>query len=163
MSDLNDAREAYLALRESTTSVQLATLGADQSPEASYAPCVWSEGNCYLYLSGLSSHCRNLLNNPKISLLLVDDAVRTANPFARVRASLQGSARVINRDTSEFAGLMQIFHQRFGKVMALIEPLPDFRLFQVHASSGSFIRGFGQAYALSGNALDQLQAVDPRK
>jgi putative heme iron utilization protein len=163
LSDLNDAREAYLALRESTTSVQLATLGADQSPEASYAPCVWSEGKCYLYLSGLSSHCRNLLNNPKISLLLVDDTVSTVNPFARVRASLHGRARVINRDDSEFAGLMRIFHHRFGKVMALIEPLPDFRLFQVHADSGSFIRGFGQAYALSGDELDELQAVDPRR
>ncbi len=163
MTDSNDAREAYLALRESTTSVQLATLGADQTPEASYAPCVWVKGDCFLYLTGLSSHCVNLLHNPKISLLLLDDAARSASPFARVRARLQGNAAVINRDDSEFAQLMRIFHQRFGKVMEIIEPLPDFRLFQVRASSGRFIRGFGQAYALSGSGLDQLVPIDPRK
>lgn len=163
MNDINDAREAYLALRESTTSVQLATLGANHSPEASYAPCVWSEGDCYLYLSGLSSHCGNLLKNPQISLLLLDDATSTVNPFARVRASLQGSVQVIDREGSEFASLMRIFHRRFGKVMELIEPLPDFILFQVRVNSGSFIRGFGQAYALTGAGLDQLQVVDPSK
>lgn len=162
MTDSNDAREAYLALRESTTSVQLATLGANQTPEASYAPCVWYQGDCFLYLSGLSSHCVNLLHNPKISLLLLDDAARVANPFARVRASLQGSAGVIDRDDSEFTRVMRVFHQRFGKVMEIIEPLPDFRLFQVAASSGSFIRGFGQAYTLSGSELDQLVPVGPR-
>lgn len=160
MTDLVNARKAYLALRESTSSVQLATLDEKRLPESSYAPCVWIQGACYLYLSGLSSHCVNLLRDPSIGLLLVDSAV--ANPFARVRASLQGKAEVISRDNPDFDRLMQVFHQRFGKVMDLIEPLPDFRLFQVHASSGSFVRGFGKAYSLSGDGLDQLLPVDPR-
>lgn len=162
MTNFNDARDDYLALRESTTSVQLATLDEDLGPEASYAPCVWLEGDCYLFLSGLSSHCGNLMRNPRIGLLLVD-AAAAPNPFACKRASLQGCASVINRDDAVFARVMETFHDRFGKVMQVIEPLPDFRLFRVQAKSGSFIRGFGQAYALNGPELDRLVPVDPRK
>lgn len=163
MTELDDPREDYLALLESAVSVQLATLTCDKNPEASYAPCVWFDGDCYLYLSGLSSHSANLEGNPKVGLLLIDEAAKSPNAFARKRASLQGTAQIIKRDDAVFTRVMRMFHERFGKVMQIIEPLPDFRLFRVVATSGSFIRGFGQAYELSGAGLDQLVPVDPRK
>lgn len=163
MTNSNDVREDYLALRESATSVQLATLASNNNPEASYAPCVWFEGDCYLFLSGLSSHSANLERNSRISLLLIEEATNAPNAFARKRASLHGTAQVIKRDDAAFANVMQVFHQQFGKVMQVIEPLPDFRLFRVDATSGSFIRGFGQAYELGGSRVDQLVPVDPRK
>ena len=163
MSDSNDAREDYLALRDSVLSLQLATVTTDGKPEASYAPCVWVEGNFYLFLSRLSSHTANLAQNPSISLLLIEDAAAVSNYFARKRASLHGKARAVAREDKAFATIMQAFHRRFGKVMEIIEPLPDFYLFRVEAESGSFIRGFGQAYELSGAGLDQLTPVDPRK
>lgn len=162
MTESDEPRKDYLALRESTTSVQLATVNQDSRPEASYAPCVWLDNNCYLFLSGLSSHTGNLVNNPRISLLIVDDAAAAPNAFARKRASLHGIARIVARDDVAFAVVLQRFHQRFGKVMEIIEPLPDFLLFRVDLESGSFIRGFGQAYELSGLGLDRLTPVDPR-
>lgn len=161
MSQAEDARQDYQALRQSTTSVQLATINPEHRPEASYAPCVWYQDDCFLFLSGLSSHSDNLLNNPNISLLLLDQG-ESANAFARKRASLHGSARVITRDDAIFAPVMREFHRSFGKVMQLIEPLPDFRLFRVTLEAGSFIRGFGQAYALEGDKLERLAPIDPR-
>jgi len=163
LTNSNDAREDFLALRESITSVQLATLTSNNHPEASYAPCAWFDGDCYLYLSGLSSHSANLERNSRISLLLIEEAANAPNAFARKRASLHGTAQIVKNDDVAFANVMQVFHQRFGKVMQVIEPLPDFRLFRVDATSGSFIRGFGQAYELSGSRLDRLVPVDPRK
>jgi putative heme iron utilization protein len=159
----DDPREDYLALRESAVSVQLATLTLDKSPEASYAPCVWLDGDCYLFLSGLSSHSANLEANPEISLLLLDEAAKAPNAFARKRASLRGRAQFIKREDELFGSVMTAFNARFGKIMQIIEPLPDFRLFRVVVTSGSFIRGFGQAYELDGAGLDQLLPVDPRK
>lgn len=161
MSDLDQACEEYLQLRERCRSVQLATINHDTRPEASYAPCVWFESDCYLFLSGLSSHTGNLLRRPEISLLLLDDAA--ANPFARKRASLHGRAEVIERDDALFARIMQEFHRSFGKVMQLLEPLPDFRLFRVDTTSGSFVRGFGQAFDIVGPEMKQLRPVDPRQ
>ena len=162
MSELDDACAEYLQLRERCRSVQLATINGEARPEASYAPCVWHESACYLFLSGLSSHTGNLLRHPEISLLLLDDAAG-ANPFARKRASLHGAAEVVDRDDALFAGIMQEFHKSFGKVMQLLEPLPDFRLFRVKPASGSFVRGFGQAFEIIGADMDQLRHVDPRR
>jgi putative heme iron utilization protein len=45
--------------------------------------------------------------------------------------------------------------------MEMIEPLPDFQLFCVRANTGRFIRGFGQAYELEGEKLEQLTHVGP--
>lgn len=161
MSQDEDARLEYRALREASSSVQLATISPDNHPEASYAPCVWYEGDCYLFLSALSSHSANLLGNPKISLLLLEQDA-PPNAFARKRASLQGSARAVQRDDAVFARVMPLFHESFGKVMQLIEPLQDFRLFRVSLEKGSFVRGFGQAYQLDGAGLERLLPLDPR-
>jgi putative heme iron utilization protein len=163
LNDSDDARQEFLALRATAGSALLATLAQNSTPAASYAPCVWFEGDCYLYLSQLASHTGNLLRNSKISLLLIESEARTANPFARRRISLHGSVQAIARDDQCFVTVLAEFRQQFGKVMDVIEPLPDFRLFRVVAESGRFIRGFGQAYELTGNKLDQLRHVDPRR
>lgn len=149
-------------LRDTACSAQLATLTEDELPEASYAPCVWYSGDCYLYLSELSSHTGNLVRNPRIGLMLIEDATEASNPFARKRASLKGEALIIARDNDLFSPVMAEFHRRFGNVMKVIEPLPDFRLFRVKVNAGSFVRGFGQAFKLIGDKLDQLVPIDPR-
>ncbi len=163
MSELDDACAEFLQLRNRCRSVQLATINGEARPEASYAPCVWHESDCYLFLSGLSSHTGNLLRQPEISLLLLDETATGANLFARKRASLHGVAEVIERDDALFARIMQEFHRSFGKVMQLLEPLPDFRLFRIKTTSGSFVRGFGQAFEIAGAEMNQLRQVDPRK
>jgi hypothetical protein len=55
------------------------------------------------------------------------------------------------------------FHHRFGKVMAMIEPLADFHLFRLQLQTGRFVRGFGQAYDLSGEHLQDLQHIGPNQ
>ena len=162
MSDSEDARLDYQALRRAVNSVQLATINPDNLPEASYAPCAWLDDDCFLFLSALSSQTGNLQHNPRISLLLLDPG-EAANAFARKRASLHGSVRIVDRDDAIFTRAMQEFHRSFGKVMQIIEPLPDFVLFRVSLEAGSFVRGFGQAYRLHGEGLKELSPLDPRK
>ena len=164
MSELEDARAEFLQLRDGCRSTQLATVNGEACPEASYAPCIFHDRHFYLFLSGLSSHTGNLLRDPRIGLLLLDDtAPEKANLFARKRASLAGSAEVIARQEPLFETVMGEFHRNFGKVMQLLEPLPDFQLFRIGIDSGSYVRGFGQAYEICGSEMDQLKHVDPRK
>ncbi len=85
---MDEMRAAYLQLREQSRSVQLATVNADSAPEASYAPCVWIESDCYLFLSGLSSHTGNLLRQPDISLLLLDNLGETLQAGAHARVGV---------------------------------------------------------------------------
>ena len=163
MNDSDSARQDFLALRDNASSAQLATLAKDTIPEASYAPCILYAGDYYLFLSQLASHTANLLRNPELGLMLIEDEFEAANAFARRRISLQGRAEPVERDSDIFKSVLSQFHQRFGKVMMIIEPLPDFQLFCVRVTSGRFVRGFGQAYDLTGERLDHLHLADPRR
>jgi hypothetical protein len=155
-------RQEFQALRESLKTVQLATIGIDGNPEASYAPYVWIERYYYLYLSELARHTRNLIANPAISLLLIEAEEKSNNLFARQRIILQAKVIRIDRATDQFQLVMAEFKSRFGGFMDAIEPLQDFHLFQIKPQSGRFIRGFAQAYDLVGPQLDELKHIDTR-
>lgn len=160
MNDLVSAQREFLALRDQSSSAMLATVTQGQNPAASYAPLVWLDGHCYLFLSELALHTRNLKRCSSISLVLIEAEGEAANPFSRRRISLDGSVLVVARDDSLFDRVLAEFHRRFGKVMTIIEPLPDFSLFRVCLQAGRFVRGFGQAYDLSGEDLDELVHID---
>jgi heme oxygenase (biliverdin-IX-beta and delta-forming) len=163
LSDTDSAHRDYLALRDQVNSAQLATLTRDANPEASYAPCVWFEGDCFVFLSELASHTQNLKFEPSISLLLIEAETAAGNAFARKRISLFGRAQIVARADDIYKTVINDFYHRFGEVMKLIEPLPDFHLFRIRVQRGRFIRGFGQAYELAGDRLEQLIRIDPGK
>ena len=163
MDDLNSVQQEYLALREQCNGALLATLENDQTPSASYAPLVWLDGQSYLFLSDLAGHTRNLKRCPSLSLMLIEGEDSSANAFARRRITLQGEARMVEREDPSFAPVLAEFHRRFGQVMSLLESLPDFHLFCLQLQRGRYIRGFGQAYELSGKGLTQLAHVNPGK
>jgi putative heme iron utilization protein len=163
MDDLDSLREEYLALRESCEGALLATLEGEWMPAASYAPLAWLDGQAYLFLSELAAHTKNLKRCPSISLLLLEEADRGGNAFVRRRISLRAEARLLARDDARFGAALDEFKRRFGDVVDLLESLPDFQMFALRLLGGRYIRGFGQAYDLSGEGLDWLQHVHPGK
>jgi putative heme iron utilization protein len=161
LNDSEEVRQDYLSLRDTISSLQIATLGSEQMPEASYAPFVWHDNACYLFLSDLAKHTRNLKLNPSISVMMIEDEAKSRNKFARRRIVLQGSVQMIDREQDLFETVLIEFRARFGEVMKLLEPLQDFHLFQITPGSGRFIRGFGQAYAIAGEDFDELVHINP--
>lgn len=163
MDDLDKLRGEYRALLERCEGALLATLEADRTPAASYAPLAWVDERAYLFLSDLAAHTQNLKRCPAISLLLVDDSGHGGNAFARRRITLQGEARPVARDDRRFRPVLDQFRRQFGEVVELLESLPDFHLFELQLRSGRYIRGFGQAFELTGERLDRLEHIQPGK
>jgi len=161
VDELDSARREYRALRDSSKAALLATLAQEQMPCASYAPLVWVDDSCYVYLSDLASHTRNLKRCPSLSLLLMEDEDRVANAFARRRITFEATVVIVEREDPLFARVLAEFRHCFGKVMDMIEPLPDFHLFRLQLKAGRFVRGFGQAYELTGDHLNDLTHVGP--
>ena len=156
-----EVQAEYLALRDSLKTVHIATQSTDGFPESSYAPYLWFEQSCYLYLSDLAKHTINLKLNPNIGLLFIESEESSRNLFARRRIILQGEVINIDRKNQLFPQIMSRFRQRFGDFMDVIEPLQDFHLFQVNPKSGRFIRGFAQAFELCGEGLSEVRHVNP--
>ena len=152
-------QEEFQELHESLKTLQLATLDAEGQPQASYAPYVWLEQKYYLFLSELAKHTVNLIANGSVGLLLIESEEAARNLFARRRIILQGQAQKIERDSVLFVEVITEFKNKFGGIIDVIEPLQDFHLIQINPVSGRFVRGFAEAFELSGPGLNQIQHI----
>ncbi len=159
--DPKQIQQEFLSLRDSLKTVHIATQSVDGFPESSYAPYLWFEQSCYLYLSDLARHTINLKLNPNIGLLFIESEENSQNLFARRRIILKGDVLKIDRGNKLFEQIMTRFRQRFGSFIDVIKPLQDFHLFQVNPRTGRFIQGFAQAYELSGEGLSEIRHINP--
>jgi putative heme iron utilization protein len=158
---LTEARKRCGELRGRAKSLIMATVGVNTQPRASYAPFVYNSAAFHVYLSRLSEHTQELITNPVVSILLIADEADTTQIFARMRLSYLCEAETIDRGEPGYDPTLNHFKRRFGNVMDLLQSLPDFVLFRLTPISGRFVSGFGQAYDLVGNQLDDLLAVGP--
>jgi putative heme iron utilization protein len=139
--------------------VHLATIDNNNQPEASYTPYVEFESAYYLFISNLAKHTINLQKNASISLLFIEDEANCRNQYSRKRAILQGKGAIIQRDSDHYQLVIAQFRDRFGSFIDVIEPLKDFNLFKINAHKGRYIRGFAQAFELTGDGLNQIKHI----
>jgi hypothetical protein len=134
-------------------SLQLATLGEDDTPYASYAPFA-TDGQClYVLLSDIAVHGLNLLHRPRASVLLIEDEATAQDNYARVRINYQILARQIPVTSPEGKDALALLEQRFGERPQRLAELEDFRLFRLAPVLGRYVKGFGRAYTLAGGSL----------
>ena len=136
--------------------IQISTLNDQQKPNVSYAPFV-QVGECfYILISQLARHTQNLQSTPHASVMLIDDENEASNVFARRRLTYAAEAKAVTRDSTIWQAALNRFEQRFGKFIRELESFKDFHLFELNLKEGLYVKGFGQAYSLSGNTLADL-------
>lgn len=151
---------SFNELLDSAQSLMLATVDGQGIPESSTTPFIRSEtGSYYIYVSQLARHTRNLMENQRASIMLVEDESCCRQFFARKR--IQYQCQVETGDDTNREEILVAFARRYGKVMELLSTLPDFQLIRLKPLKGQFVQGFGQAYALGGEGLNQLSLIGP--
>jgi len=158
MTDLTPY-EACTELQSRLQSVQLATLGENNEPHCGYTPYLQDGKDLIVFISQLAVHTRDLLANPSVGTMIIDDEKDAKNLFARCRVRYQCQAVVIERDDQQYTSLLDQYQDRHGKVVSLIRQLPDFVLFRLVPSSGMFVIGFGEAYRIEGDNMDKFVHV----
>lgn len=157
MSDKIPPEQVLSELRAQMQSVLLSTLGADGNPHSGYTPFVFDGLDIVVFVSQLSLHTRDLLNNGRVSTMLIADEKESSQIFARTRVSYQCQASVVPPDDDHYGPLLDSMESRHGKMIGLLRQLPDFVLFRLRPETGQFVMGFGQAFRLSGDALDEFE------
>ena len=161
VADPKDPAPVLATLRASCRSVQLATLDAEGQPHCGYAPFVFDEeagdGALVVFTSQLSRHTRDLLETRRAGVMLIEDESASTEIFARTRVSYDCQVEVVAPDADRHASLLDALQSSHGKMIGLLKTLPDFVLFRLVPRSGQFVMGFGQAYHLTGPALDQFE------
>ncbi len=138
---------------------------ADESGQAdlSYAPHVLSPaGRFYVFLSDLARHTQLLRRSGSASVLLIEPEEQAQEIFARKRISFQCRAEQVDRGCEEWEQGLTELEQKFGEIVQLLKGLGDFHLFRLTPNTGLFVKGFGQAYTITGEQLDQLAHINPR-
>ncbi|MCU8200443.1 heme utilization protein HutZ [Vibrio vulnificus] len=139
--------------RQERQTLQLATVDADGRPNVSYAPFVQNQEGYFVLISKIARHARNLLENPQVSLMMIEDEEGAKQLFARKRLTFDAVASVIERDTQLWHQVITQMEERFGEIVSGLSQLEDFVLFNLKAERGLFVKGFGQAYQVSGDDL----------
>lgn len=151
---LEELQQEAIAFRREFDAVMLATVSADGMPDASYAPCFLDgEGRCHILISQLARHTKNLVSRPIASLMWIEDNESSRNPFARRRLVLECQASTIERGSRDWTRRLKQMEAHLGNTVQLLADLPDFALFRFDAVEGNYVRGFAQAYPVTGNDL----------
>lgn len=157
MSKEQDPAQLLAQLKTDVRSVILSTVGGSGEPHIGYTPFVLDGKDLIIFVSQLALHTRDLLADPRLSVMLISDEGKSSQIFARTRVSYQCNARAIAREDEAFGPLMDKLHDRHGKMMELLRQLPDFVLFRLVPYHGQFVMGFGQAFRLTGANLDRFE------
>ncbi|CAH0530195.1 heme utilization protein HutZ [Vibrio hippocampi] len=139
--------------RQQKKTIQLATVDENGRPNVSYAPFVQNQQGYFVLISQIARHARNLLANPNVSLMLIEDEADSKQLFARKRLTFDATASVVERDSEQWTQVVGQMQERFGEIIDGLSQLEDFVLFNLKAEQGLFVKGFGQAYQVSGDDL----------
>ncbi|MGE9292286.1 MAG: HugZ family protein [Puniceicoccales bacterium] len=159
-SDLDKIQDHYEQLLGSFQSVQLATVDAQSAPTASYSPAVLDdERNFYIYVSEIAGHTDNLLDNRKVSFMVIEDESTAGQLFARKRIFFKAQAVEVERGSPAWEDILWRFDEKFGRLVEHLKGMVDFHLFRLKPEDGRFVLGFGRAYSISAD-LSQVEYLN---
>ncbi|HYA29952.1 MAG TPA: pyridoxamine 5'-phosphate oxidase family protein [Acidobacteriota bacterium] len=143
--------EFAFVLHQLVHSRSVAALGTlhGGKPFVSMVPFAVADGALVIHISRLASHTRDVLKNPEVSLLVAESETPERMPHMLARVTLQGRARLLERDARKYAAARSAYAERFPDASSLFE-FSDFKLFLVRPLSARVVAGFGQAVTISG-------------
>ena len=160
---LEDVLVECHGFRTSFTTLVMATVNNDARPEASYAPYVEdADGAFYVFISELSQHTSNLREKPTASVLFIEDEAQASHLFSRRRLTLSCECMHVPRSDQRWSGILDHFKQRFGELIDVLRGLEDFHLFRLKPQTGTYVRGFAQAYELTGPDLQAIRHINDK-
>ncbi|MFD2178140.1 heme utilization protein HutZ [Veronia pacifica] len=141
------------AFRDERKTLQLGTVDKDGKPHTSYAPFAFSKRGYYILVSDLAQHGLNLKVSPDVSIMMIEDETEARSIFVRRRLSFDTIAEPVHRDSDNWEEGIAVMSERLGEMIDNLSQLTDFNLYRLNPMNGRYVKGFGQAYDVSGEDL----------
>lgn len=147
-------------LLEGYQSVVLGTQGSNGYPFSSYAPFYYDGEQVYIFLSNIATHAKNIQAIPQASAFFIEDENTCKNIFARKRISLQCDVTSVSREEETFFNtVMAHFQSKFdADMVTMLIGMKDFNLYALKPIYGEATFGFGEAYNIGGEKMNELVA-----
>jgi heme iron utilization protein len=101
----------------------------------------------WVHLSRLAFHTQNILQDPRVGLMIAEPDTGNSHPQTLARVSIQGEARGLIKDTQESVDARSLYLNRFPEAIGNFE-LGDFDLYRIEPQSARFVAGFGRIFNL---------------
>jgi len=144
--------ESVKELRDLVTGRQVAALGTlhEGAPYVSMVPyALIEDGSAFLiHVSGLAAHTQDMLDDPRVSLMITARETEETLPQSLARLTVLGKARQIEEPSAEYETGKAAYLKRFPDS----EPMfgfGDFSLFAITPRSLRWIGGFAAAQSLT--------------
>lgn len=157
IDDFDPARLARILLRESRQGALATLMAGGNDPYCSLVGIAGHpDGSPILLISRLAVHTKNILADPRVSLMLNE---RTAgDPLAGARIMLAGTAEPACGDVA--ANLRQRYLNAHPEAEVFVN-FTDFSLYQIRLSGAHLVAGFGRIDDLApGRFLTDLTGCD---
>lgn len=90
-----------------------------------------------------------------LSILLLDAAKQDVDPYAQARVTFSARVDLIDRTSPQWLLATKGLAARHGDIVHTLTALQDFNCFAIRPFLGRFVKGFGKAFKLSGNDLQE--------
>lgn len=139
--------------RDLQKTLQLGTVDKEGKPHTSYAPFAFSEQGYYILVSDLATHGQNLKFTKAVSIMMIEDESAARSIFARRRLSFDTQAQWIERESPHWDRAIETLRSRLGETIDNLSQLGDFNLYRLNPLIGRYVKGFGQAFDVTGEDM----------
>ena len=145
----DEQAENLRALLASRNTAALGTLHSG-APYVSMVPFVLlKDGSAFVVnVSRLAAHTNDMLDDPRVSLLITGAERADVSPLAVPRVTILGTAHQLSGNAPEYPVTKEAYIARFPDAASIFN-LGDFSLFVITITGARWIAGFAQARLLS--------------
>ena len=140
-------------------STRVAVLGTlrDEAPLVSMIAFMAAEdfSAFYIHASRLAQHTVDMLKDKRVSLFIAETDDGRADPQTLARVSIRGSAEPMQNGEPGYTPIKNKYLERFPEFAPLFK-LTDFEIWRIKPKGGRFVAGFGKAYNLTLEALQNV-------
>jgi putative heme iron utilization protein len=109
-------------------------------------------------ISRLAQHTRDILKDPRVSLMIIETDDDSQDPQQLARVSISGQAAAIPYGAPEYESVKTLYIEKFPQA-AFNLSLKDFTFYRIAPQSVRYVAGFAQAYDLRAEDLRRVADV----
>ena len=112
-----------------------------------------ADGSAFYFLaSRLAWHTRDIVQNPRVGLMLMEEESAERDPQTLARLSITGDATALDPGDATYAAAKKVYLDAFPSAETYFQ-LGDFALYRLTPRGGRFVGGFARAFTITAEDL----------
>lgn len=112
-----------------------------------------------IHISQLAQHTQNIMNDPRVSLMICESVRKGINPQTLARISIMGKAMLLSSMSTEYAAAKESYLAKYPFAKMNFQ-LGDFSMYAIKLEAVRYVAGFGKAFRLTPADIEALARAE---